>query len=160
MCVGSLHQRSVKFAFVLSLCTLLFFSSLSLSLVMNIINTTKHFTPKELVVLGGATILTVYNLIQFYRERKQLRGFNAPPHVAYSLPIFGHSLYLLYDNIRFTDWCIKTYGDIYDLDVFGKTMTVTSGVVAQQVFKVEEDQLSGIEGALKGKTSPRRQSSK
>lgn len=102
----------------------------------------------ELFILGGATFLTFYNLASYIRaKREKLR---LPPRVGYSLPIVGHFLYLVYDSNRFIDWCTRTYGEVYDLDLFGSRITVTSGRTAEQVLKADASELSLEEGILKG----------
>jgi cytochrome P450 len=100
----------------------------------------------ELIVLGGATFLTLYNLATYIKASRQ--KLNLPPTVGYNLPIVGHSLYMLRNSNKFLDWCNEKYGEVYDLNLFGKTVTVTSGKSAEEVLKADSDKLSLEHGIL------------
>ncbi|KAI8391452.1 cytochrome P450 [Radiomyces spectabilis] len=100
----------------------------------------------ELLLLGGTAFLTIYNLAKYINAKRQ--KLHLPPRVAYALPVFGHSLYMLYDSNRFLDWCTKTYGEVYDIKMLGKTITVAGGRSGEEVLKAEPDYLSIKEGIL------------
>lgn len=106
----------------------------------------------ELALIGGATLLTLYNLRNYIRAKRQ--KLNLPPRVGYSLPIFGHLLYILRDPNGFLDWCADNYGEVFDLDLMTATVTVTAGRSAEEMLKAPSDQLSLEEGVLKGINAP------
>lgn len=53
---------------------------------------------------------------------------------------------------KFLDWCVANYGDTFDLDILGKTVTVAGGKVAEQVMKEDGHILSLEHGVLTGKS--------
>ena len=103
----------------------------------------------ELLVIGGATFITFYNLVSYIKERRQ--KLNLPPRVGYAFPLLGHLPYILYDSNRFLDWCSEKYGDLYDLNMAGSVITVATGRLAEEAMKATSDELSLEEGILKGK---------
>ena len=103
----------------------------------------------ELLVLGGATFLTLYNLISYINSKRQ--KLHLPPRVAYGLPLVGHLPYLLYDSSRFLDWCADKYGEVFDLNLPGGVVTVTNGRSAEEALKASSDDLSLEKGVLEGK---------
>ena len=54
---------------------------------------------KEQLILSGATALLIYNIAGYLWSKR--RRLKLPPHAAYSLPIFGHSLYLMWNADQF-----------------------------------------------------------
>lgn len=113
-----------------------------------IVNFYNRSSRNELLVLSGATFITIYNLIGYIRERRE--KLNLPPRVGYALPFFGHSLYLMFNAGKFLDWCQAKYGDLYDLTIFGSLITVASGRMGEEVLKADSEKLSIEEGILKG----------
>ncbi|KAI8142586.1 cytochrome P450 [Fennellomyces sp. T-0311] len=107
----------------------------------------RHSTRNELLVLGGATFLTVYNFISYIKARRE--KLNLPPRVGYAFPLLGHLPYLLYDSNRFLDWCSQKYGDLYDINIAGSITTVASGHSAEEALKAVHEDLSLEEGVLK-----------
>ncbi|KAI8885443.1 cytochrome P450 [Backusella circina FSU 941] len=106
----------------------------------------KRSSRNELIFLGGATLLTLYNFAAYIKASRQ--KLNLPPTVGYNLPIVGHSLYMLANPHKFIDWCNDKYGEVYDLNLFGKTVTVASGRSAEEVLKADADKLSLEHGIL------------
>lgn len=109
----------------------------------------KRSSRNELLFVGGATFLTLYNLISYLKSKRQ--KLNLPPRVAYGLPLLGHLPYLLYDGSRFLDWCVDKYGDVFDLSLPGGVITVTSGRSAEEALKASAEDLSLEHGVLQGK---------
>ncbi|KAI9028849.1 cytochrome P450 [Phycomyces nitens] len=104
-------------------------------------------TRTELILYGGTAFYTVYNLVQYIKNKPE--KYNKPPRVPFSLPLFGHSLYLFWDSHRFIDWCIAKYGEVYELSIMGKIVTVASGNSGQEALKAESSFLSLEEGIIK-----------
>ncbi|CEP15452.1 hypothetical protein [Parasitella parasitica] len=100
----------------------------------------------ELIFVGAATFLTIYNLKAYINSKR--RKLNLPPAVPYGLPLLGHTLYLMISPFKFVDWCNKNYGEIYDISLLGKTVTVTSKKCAEETFKAESTDLSLTEGIV------------
>jgi hypothetical protein len=103
----------------------------------------------DLVVIGAATAMVLYNLRSMVANAKT-RHLNLPPKVAYSLPLLGHTLYMVVNANKFLDWCVANYGDTFDLDILGKTVTVAGGSIAEQAMKEDGDKLSLEHGVLTG----------
>ncbi|CAO3661977.1 unnamed protein product [Umbelopsis ramanniana] len=104
-------------------------------------------TPTDLAVVGAATALTVYNISSMINKAKYSH-LNMPRKVAYSLPLLGHTLYMAVNANKFLDWCVANYGDTFDLDILGKTVTVAGGKIAEQVMKEDGHVLSLEHGVL------------
>ncbi|CDH58333.1 cytochrome p450 [Lichtheimia corymbifera JMRC:FSU:9682] len=100
----------------------------------------------ELLVIGGATFLTLYNLISYVNSKRQ--KLHLPPRVAYGLPLVGHLPYILYDGSRFLDWCVDKYGEVFDLSFPSGVVTVTSGRSAEEALKADSKDLSLEKGVL------------
>ncbi|KAF1797439.1 cytochrome P450 [Mucor lusitanicus] len=96
--------------------------------------------------VGAAAFLTLYNLKTYINAKRQ--KLNLPPYVPYGLPLIGHTLYLMASPFKFVDWCNKNYGEIYDINLLGKTVTVTSKKCAEETFKAETSDLSLNEGIV------------
>jgi hypothetical protein len=105
----------------------------------------------ELYFLGAATFITLYNISAYIKAKRE--KLNLPPSVPFSLPIVGHTLYLTFMPNKFMDWCNEKYGEVYNLDVLGKTVTVTNGLSAQEALKAEHSDLSLEHGVIRGKLS-------
>ncbi|KAF7721598.1 hypothetical protein EC973_004371 [Apophysomyces ossiformis] len=73
----------------------------------------------------------------------------SPPKIPFSLPFFGHVLYIFIFSDRFIDWCTKTYGELFDIDLMSKTITVAAGQCALEVMKADHHVLSLPEGTFK-----------
>src|ERR1700752_4183829 len=95
----------------------------------------------DLLVVGTVTAMALYNLNSMITNSKY-RHLNLPPKVAYSLPLFGHTLYMIINANKFLDWCVAKYGDTFDLNLLGNTITVAGGGIAEQVMKEDNDKLS------------------
>jgi hypothetical protein len=103
----------------------------------------------ELLFLGTASFITFYNLFSYIKTRKQ-KQYNLPPMVPFALPVFGHSLYLAAFSNKFIDYCNNKYGELYNLNLLGKTTTIASGKCAEEALKAEHDELSLEHGILEG----------
>ncbi|KAI8640968.1 cytochrome P450 [Parasitella parasitica] len=108
----------------------------------------KRSTRNELAFLGAATLLTAYNLVSYIKTRRQ--RLNLPPTVPLSLPLVGHTLYMMTMSNKFIDWCNKNYGELYNLNFLGKQVTVASGKCAEEALKADQSDLSLEEGIVKG----------
>lgn len=108
----------------------------------------KRASRNELMFVGAAAFLTLYNLKTYINAKRQ--KLNLPPYVPYGLPLIGHTLYLMASPFKFVDWCNKNYGEIYDINLLGKTVTVTSKKCAEETFKAETSDLSLNEGIVNG----------
>ncbi|GAN03790.1 cytochrome p450 superfamily protein [Mucor ambiguus] len=106
----------------------------------------KRASRNELMFVGAAAFLTLYNLKAYINAKRQ--KLNLPPYVPYGLPLLGHTLYLMASPFKFVDWCNKNYGEIYDINLLGKTVTVTSKKCAEETFKAESSDLSLNEGIV------------
>ncbi|KAI7857060.1 cytochrome P450 [Circinella umbellata] len=100
----------------------------------------------ELLLIGGATFFTFYNLVDYIKTRRE--KLNLPPRVGYAFPLLGHLPYIFYDSDRFLDWCSEKYGDIYDLNLGGSITTIATGRSAEEALKAPTDELSLKEGVL------------
>ena len=109
----------------------------------------KRASRNELIFVGAATFLTLYNLKSYINAKRQ--KLNLPPYVPYGLPLLGHTLYLMMSPFKFIDWCNKNYGEIYDICLFGHRITVTSKKCAEETFKAESADLSLTEGIVNDK---------
>ncbi|KAI8061955.1 cytochrome P450 [Thamnidium elegans] len=107
----------------------------------------KRSTKNELMLVGAATFITLYNLSAYIKAQRQ--KLHLPPTVPFSLPLFGHTLYLMAMPNKFLDWCNQKYGEIYNLDVNGKTVTVTNGKSAEEAMKADQDDLSLEHGIVR-----------
>lgn len=76
---------------------------------------------------------------------------NLPPTVAYNLPLFGHNLYMMVMPSKFLDWCNEKYGEIYNLNLQGRMITVASGKLGEETMKADADDLSIAQGIVRGK---------
>lgn len=108
----------------------------------------RRSTRNELAFLGAAAFLTVYNLASYIKAKRQ--RLNLPPTVPFSLPFVGHSLYVMTMPNKFIDWCNRNYGELYNLDLLGKEITVASGKCAEEALKADQLDLSLEEGVVKG----------
>jgi hypothetical protein len=108
----------------------------------------KRASRNELIFVGAATFLALYNLKAYVNAKRQ--KLNIPPAVPYSLPLLGHTLYLMISPFKFIDWCNKNYGEIYDINMLGKIITVTSKKCAEETFKADASDLSLGEGIVNG----------
>lgn len=109
----------------------------------------KRSSKNELMFVGAATFLTLYNLSAYIKAKRQ--KLNLPPMASYSLPLFGHGLYLMLMPNKFIDWCIKTYGEVYTVNMFGKTITVANGKSGEEALKADTEDLSLDQGIVRGK---------
>ncbi|KAL0087126.1 hypothetical protein F4703DRAFT_1550496 [Phycomyces blakesleeanus] len=105
-------------------------------------------TRNELILVGGAALFSVYNLVQYIKDKSTAKYY-LPPRVPFALPLVGHSLYLLWDSNQFIDWCAKKYGEVYEISIMGKIVTVASGLSGQEALKADTDFLSLEEGVIK-----------
>lgn len=103
----------------------------------------------ELWLIGTATFITLYNLSSYLKEKRQ--KLNLPPTVPFGLPLFGHTLYLMFMPRKFLNWCNKNYGEVYNLTLQGSVVTVTSGKSAEEAFKTKNTILSLDQGIVRGK---------
>ncbi|KAI8982138.1 cytochrome P450 [Mycotypha africana] len=101
----------------------------------------------ELIFIGTATFLTLYNLSSYIKTKCQ--KLNAPPTVPFSLPLIGHTLYTTFMPYKFLDWCDKRYGEIYNLHLLGQTVTVANGKCGEETLKAERDDLSLEHGVVR-----------
>ncbi|KAG2200077.1 hypothetical protein INT47_007722 [Mucor saturninus] len=101
----------------------------------------------ELWLVGTATFVTLYNLSAYIKEKRQ--KLNLPPAVPFGLPLFGHTLYLMFMPQKFLDWCNKNYGEVYNLTLQGKVVTITSGKSAEEAFKTKNTVLSLDQGIVR-----------
>lgn len=108
----------------------------------------KRSTRSELTFLGAAAFLTLYNLSSYIKAKRQ--KLHLPPTVPYSLPLLGHSLYLMIMPAKFIDWCDKNYGELYNINMLGNEVTVASGKCAEEALKADQADLSLEEGVVKG----------
>lgn len=109
----------------------------------------KRSSKNELMFIGAATFIALYNLSAYLNTKRQ--KLNLPPTVPYGLPLVGHSLYLMFMPSKFLDWCNKNYGEVYNLNVLGKIMTVASGKSAEEAMKSDTADLSLDHGVVRGK---------
>lgn len=109
----------------------------------------KRSTRNELTFLGAAAFLTLYNLSSYIKAKRQ--KLHLPPTVPFSLPLLGHSLYLMAMPNKFIDWCNKHYGELYIINMLGKEVTVASGKCAEEALKADQADLSLEEGVVKGR---------
>ncbi|KAL9541263.1 hypothetical protein MBANPS3_009220 [Mucor bainieri] len=107
----------------------------------------KRSTRSELTFLGAAAFLTLYNLSSYIKAKRQ--KLHLPPTVPFSLPLVGHSLYLMVMPNKFIDWCNKNYGELYNINMLGKEVTVASGKCAEEALKADQADLSLEEGVVK-----------
>lgn len=109
----------------------------------------KRSSRNELIFIGAATYLTLYNFSAYIKARRQ--KLNNPPAVPYGLPIFGHSLYLIFFPGKFMDWCNKKYGDMYNLTLRGQTVTVVGGKSGEESMKSDAKDLSLSDAIVRGR---------
>lgn len=102
----------------------------------------------DIAVITAATTVVLYNLRSMINNSKY-KNLNLPPKVSYSLPLFGHTLYMATFPNKFLDWCISKYGDTFDLELLGNTVTVAGGPIAEQVMKEDSSKLSLEHGVLR-----------
>lgn len=114
-----------------------------------LLNMYKRSSKNELMLIGAATFITLYNLSTYLKAKRQ--RLNLPPTVPYSLPLFGHTLYMVYMPSKFLDWCNEKYGEIYNLNLQGKTMTITNGRIGEEAMKADAGDLSLDHGIVRGK---------
>ncbi|KAI7895834.1 cytochrome P450 [Mucor mucedo] len=100
----------------------------------------KRSSKNELLFIGAATYIALYNFSAYIKEKRQ--KLNNPPAVPYGLPIFGHSLYLIFFPGKFMDWCNEKYGEMYNLNLRGKTVTVVGGKSGEESMKSDATELS------------------
>lgn len=112
----------------------------------------RRSSKNELMFIGAATFLTLYNLSAYIKAKRQ--RLNLPPTIPFALPIVGHSLYLMYTPSRFLDWCNEKYGEVYNLNVLGKIITVASGKSAEEALVADQSDLSLDHGVVRGKNKP------
>jgi hypothetical protein len=104
---------------------------------------------KERYFVGVATFITLYNLSAYIKEKRQ--KLHLPPLVPFGLPLLGHNLYLMLFPGKFIDWCSAKYGEVYRLQLLGKTVTVAGGKSAEEAMKAEQSDLSLEHGIVRGK---------
>ncbi|KAI7889564.1 cytochrome P450 [Mucor mucedo] len=107
----------------------------------------KRSTKNELMFIGAATFFALYHLPNCFKSRK--KKLNLPPKVPFALPFFGHSLYLIVWPCKFLDWCHQKYGDIYTLNMLGKTITIAGGKSAEESMAAESSDMSLDHGVLR-----------
>ncbi|KAG2210040.1 hypothetical protein INT47_003476 [Mucor saturninus] len=110
-------------------------------------NICKNSQKSDLVLIGAAMFITFYSLSDYFRVKTS--RLNLPPTVAYSLPFFGHNLYLMFMPSKFLDWCNNEYGEIYNLILQGKMMTITSGKLGEETLKADSEYLSIDQGIVR-----------
>lgn len=71
--------------------------------------------------------------------------------VPFGLPFIGHSLYLALSPHKYLDWCNKKYGELYDLNIRGKRVTIANGKMGEEVLMADSNDLSLDAGLFKGK---------
>ncbi|KAI8879133.1 cytochrome P450 [Backusella circina FSU 941] len=111
---------------------------------LNTFNT--QLSRNEKTVIVGLAALTLYNLTTYINSRRQ--KLNKPPVVAYKLPIIGHSLYMMWNHNKFIDWCTKKYGELYTVNIMGKTITIARGKAAEEALKSSCEDLSLHHGVI------------
>ncbi|KAI9315675.1 cytochrome P450, partial [Dichotomocladium elegans] len=104
-------------------------------------------TRNELIFVGAAAFLTLYNLSGYIKEKR--RKLYSPPLAGYGWPLLGHIPYMLYDSSRFLDWCATKYGDVFDLKMGRSLVTVTTGASGEEVLKATHEDLSLEHGILR-----------
>ncbi|KAI9473413.1 MAG: cytochrome P450 [Benjaminiella poitrasii] len=107
----------------------------------------KRTSRNELIFVGAATFLTVYNLAKYIKAKRQ--KLNLPPAVPFGLPFLGHVLYLTFMPNKFVDWCNKNYGEIYSLNILGRHTIVTNGKCAEEFMKADINVLSMDQGSVR-----------
>lgn len=112
----------------------------------------KRSSRNELMFVGAATFFTLYN-ISYHFKTKQHK-LNLPPSVPFALPFFGHGLYLMCMPSKFLDWCHGKYGEVYTVNMFGKTITIAGGKSAEEALSAETSEMSLDHGILRGKSFP------
>lgn len=105
-----------------------------------------------LLTAGGIALWIAHKVLSPCPSKRK-STLNAPPQAAFALPIFGHLFYLLLDSSRFLDWCASHYGEVFDLKVLWKTITVVNSQSAVEAMKADSSQLSMEQGTMKGKRS-------
>lgn len=108
----------------------------------------KRSTRNKLMLIGAATFLTLCHLPSYFKSRHQ--KLNLPPHVPFSLPFVGHSLYLIIMPFKFLDWCHGKYGEVYTINMFGKTVTIADGKSAEESMSSKTSEMSLDHGVLRG----------
>ncbi|KAG2200076.1 hypothetical protein INT47_007721 [Mucor saturninus] len=118
-----------------------------LPITEKLIHMYKRSSKNELLFIGTATFITLYNLSAYLKVKRQ--KLNSPPTVPYSLPLFGHNLYMMFMPSKFLDWCNERYGEIYNLNLQGKTMTITNGKLGEEAMKANAEDLSLDHGIVR-----------
>ncbi|RCI04694.1 hypothetical protein CU098_006242 [Rhizopus stolonifer] len=115
--------------------------------IQKLVDVYSHSSRNEVAVMSAISFFTLYRLIGFLKSATEKR--NLPPKVPFSLPIVGHTLFVMLWPNQFLDWCNDKYGEIYRLDYLGKTVTVTNGKCAEQSLKADSSELSIEHGILR-----------
>jgi hypothetical protein len=105
-----------------------------------------RLSKNEKTLLAGLAVLSLYNFVSSVKSR--FNRLNEPPTIPYSLPIVGHTLYMAFGHNRFIDWCYKNYGEIYNLNLFGEKVTITSGKSGEETLKSSRDDISIHQGVM------------
>jgi hypothetical protein len=126
-----------------------------LPLVQYLEHLNRRSSRNERIFAGIASCVTVYNLVEYIKEKRQ--KLNKPPTVPFGLPLVGHLPYLLFMPNKFIDWCNAKYGEAYTISNFGSPTTIVNGSLAREALKADASYLSLDEGTLKGKTQKKNQ---
>ncbi|KAG2235319.1 hypothetical protein INT48_007950 [Thamnidium elegans] len=102
---------------------------------------------KQLCLWGITMFFALHSTISYIKQKRQ--KLNLPPIVPFGLPLIGHSLYLALMPHRYLDWCNKNYGELYDLNIRGKRVTIANGKMGEEVLKADTSELSLDDGLLK-----------
>ncbi|KAI8877267.1 cytochrome P450 [Backusella circina FSU 941] len=105
-----------------------------------------RLSKNEKTLLAGLAFLTLYNASSFVKSR--FKRLNEPPTIPFSLPIVGHTLYMILGHNKFIDWCSKNYGDMYSLNLFGEKVTVTGGKAGEETLKAPREDISIHQGVI------------
>ncbi|ORX70393.1 cytochrome P450 [Basidiobolus meristosporus CBS 931.73] len=87
---------------------------------------------------SAALFLGLYFLGKYLRNQRASPQLNEPPNVPYFLPLVGHSLQLYLDPKRFLKKCNQQYGDIFNLFIMGKRVTVVRDRYAMEMFRAPD----------------------
>ncbi|GAA5801963.1 hypothetical protein HPULCUR_007423 [Helicostylum pulchrum] len=95
---------------------------------------------KQLCLWGITMFFALRSTINYIKQKRQ--KLNRPPMVPFGLPLIGHSLYLALMPHKYLDWCNKTYGELYDLNIRGNRITIANGKMGEEVLKADSKDLS------------------
>lgn len=88
-------------------------------------------------------LLASYGLYSYYKRSLVPNGLRRIPFVGWSLPIFGHVLYMMNDAQNFMLNCEKNYGKIFEIKLFKRKIVFLSDpTLVEEYFKARETDLS------------------